>query len=260
MADPRAPVHSPEEDLEMRLTQAARAFVYPPTPDLTRLVSRRMTSARRGGRRRGLVLAGALLALILAGIFAVPPVRAAVMDWIRLGAVRIFLVQPPAPTVPPGTATHVPTPTPLASVLDLSGETSLEKAQAQAGFPIRLPAGMGRPAHVYVQEMGSPVIVLVWMEPAQSGRVKLALFETAADQVIFQKAAPKNIQDTRVNGQPALWMDGPYLLVTGGGETTLSRLVDSGHTLIWTDGGITYRLETALDLAGAVRVAESIGR
>jgi hypothetical protein len=35
------------------------------------------------------------------------------------------------------------------------------------------------------------------------------------------------------------------------------RLID-GHVLIWTDGVTTYRLETALDLEEAVRVAESL--
>ena len=263
MTDPRAPFEPSTEDLEARLTQAARALAYPPTPDLTRVVARRLQPARRGRARGRLLLAGALLALLLVVISAVPPVRAAVLEWIRLGAVRIFLVQPtpvPAPTLLPGTATSSPTATPLASVLDLSGETSLADATAKAGFPVRLPAGMGHPQHVYEQDIISPVIVLVWMDPGQPKRVRLALFETAADNVIFQKAAPKNIVDTQVNGQPALWMDGPYLLVTGNGDETLSRLIDTGHTLVWTAGGITYRLETPLDMPAAIQVAESIGK
>jgi hypothetical protein len=37
----------------------------------------------------------------------------------------------------------------------------------------------------------------------------------------------------------------------------LTRLIE-GHVLIWENGNITYRLETALDLKEAVKVAESL--
>jgi hypothetical protein len=35
------------------------------------------------------------------------------------------------------------------------------------------------------------------------------------------------------------------------------RLID-GHVLIWTDGNLTYRLETDLSLEEALKVAESL--
>jgi hypothetical protein len=35
------------------------------------------------------------------------------------------------------------------------------------------------------------------------------------------------------------------------------RLID-GRVLVWTDGDITYRLETKLDLAEALKIAESL--
>ena len=253
------------DDLEARLSQAARAFAYPPTPDLTRAVTARRVAPRRAPTRLRLALAGALLALLLAVILAVPPVRAAVLAWIRVGAVRIFLVQPtplPAPTALPGTLTPppapTPTPTPLASVLDLSGETSLEAASTLAGFDVRLPAGLGPPDRVFFQDLGGPLVILVWLEPERPGQVRLALFETNTEGVIFQKVTPRKIADTSVNGQPAVWVDGPYMLITGSGDATITRLVYTGHTLVWTTAGRTYRLETALPLEEALKIAEEI--
>jgi hypothetical protein len=54
-----------------------------------------------------------------------------------------------------------------------------------------------------------------------------------------------------------VWAEGPYLLQLSGGDIDLRRLVE-GHVLIWTDGPITYRLETDLTLDEAVRIAESL--
>ncbi len=256
-------------DLEVRLAQAARSFPYPPTPNLSQAVLQRMAAVeaaappRRQPVRRRLALILSILALLLAALLVVQPVRAAVLDWIRLGAVRIFLVRPtplPVPTLPPGTLTPIPnpSPTPLASILDLSGETSLADAQARAGFTIRLPAGDSSPDRVYYQDLGGPVIVLVWLDPAQPAHPWLVLSETAASNVIFQKIQPASVVDTTVSGKPALWVDAPYLLITGSGETNFSRLITASHTLIWTAGPLTFRLETSLDLPEAVRRAESL--
>lgn len=259
----------PEEALENRLHAAARAFSFPPTPDLAPGVMRR-TSIPRPFIRRRLVWVGVLFALALAVIGVVPPVRAAVLDWIRIGAVRIDLIQPtqtPVPTPLPHTPTPVhtltprPSQTPIRSVLDLSGETTLAQAQSTSNFTVRLPAfptGLGPPDHVYYQEIAGPVIVLVWMEPSHPDQVRLTLSETSASSMIFQKITPKSVQDTTVNGQPAVWVDAPYFLLSGSGDTVTRRLVESGHTLIWTDGPMTYRLELDATLDFAREVAQSL--
>jgi hypothetical protein len=259
----------PEEELEARLRAAARAFSFPPTPDLALGLVRRAAAPRPFFRRR-LVWVGVLLALVLAVIGIVPPVRAAVLDWIRMGAVRIYLIQPtqaPAPTplphtpTPARTLTPHPSQTPIRSVLDLSGETTLAQAQSQSNFTLRLPAfpaGLGPPDHVYYQDIAGPVVMLVWIEPDHPDQVRLVLSETSANSIIFQKIVPKSVQDTTVNGQPALWVDAPYLLLSGSGETVTRRLVESGYTLIWTEGPMTYRLELGASLDFARRVAQSL--
>jgi hypothetical protein len=68
------------------------------------------------------------------------------------------------------------------------------------------------------------------------------------------------VEETTVNGRPALWTEGPYLLQfrrDGHTVTEVQRLVE-GHVLIWAEGEITYRLESDLPLEEAVRIAESL--
>ena len=47
------------------------------------------------------------------------------------------------------------------------------------------------------------------------------------------------------------------MLHLSNGNIDLVRLID-GHVLIWTEGNITYRLETSLSLDEALKVAESL--
>lgn len=230
---------------------------------------RRLPRRHPARTRLGLVAVGVLLALFLAVLLLAPQARAAVLDWIRIGAVRIFVGEPtqtPTPTLSPGTTatpepTYPPTATPLSSILDLSGETTLAQAQAASRLSIRLPAyppDLGRPDHVFFQDLGGPVIFLVWMDPAQPQKVRLSLTEALSDMVIFQKIVPNSVEDTTVNAQPAIWLDSPYFLISGNGGGAVTRLVAEGHTLVWTQGKMTYRLETASDLSTAVRIAESL--
>ncbi len=261
-----APGQSEGDDFERKVASIARTLAYPPAPDVRRAVLARL--ARRQKANRRLVWVGALLALALAVIFGVPPVRAAILNWIQIGAVRIFTANPTptaTPTPAPGQTvtpqpTAFPTPTPLASILDLAGETTLSQAQAQ-GFPLLLPAyppDLGKPDHVYVQDFGGPVITLVWMDQSQPGKVRLAISETNISGAIFQKMIPPTVVDTTVNGHPGVWVDAPYMLITGSGDYVMDRLIAQGHTLVWSDGQVTYRIETGDDLATAIKIAESL--
>ena len=262
-------VEPANESLEAQLANIAPHFPYPPTPDLAGSLKRRL--ATEPGRpslqvRRlawGMVAAIGLLVILL----AVPPVRAAILEALRLGAVRIFLTEP-TPTVtptPPSAASPLPpptprpSPTPLASLLDLAGETTLAGAQAQVNFPIRLPAeppDLGPPDRVFRQHVGGTVLVLVWLDPDDPGRIRLSLHHLGSGAIV-EKVQPRVIRETTVHGRPALWTQGPYLLQLRTGEVDLRRLID-GNVLIWTEGEITYRLETDLSLAEAVRMAESL--
>jgi hypothetical protein len=255
-----------EGDFENRLASFARTLSYPSSPDVRMGVARRLAQRPRGGRRR-LALAIALIFVVVV-LFAVPPVRAAILNWIQIGADRIFLVAPtqtPTPTIPPGQTitprpTSLPSPTPLTSILDLAGETTLSQAQAQA-FPPLLPAfppDLGKPDHVYLQDFGGPVVILVWMDKTQPVSVRLAISETNISGDLFQKIVAPTVENTTVNGQPAIWVNAPYMLISGNGSYEMNRLITTGHTLIWSDGQMTFRLETGEDLATAIKIAESL--
>lgn len=267
------------EQLEAGLQVAASAFPYPPTPDIAGVVRRRLEA--RGTRPvrqpQRLAWAIALALLILGGLLAVPDVRAGLLEFLQLGAVRIRLIEP-APTVTPtagptrtgtpspATATPIPTATSLASLLDLAGQTTLAEARSLVDFPIRLPAypaDLGPPDRVFVQDFGAPLVVLVWLDPDDPDQVQLSLHEFGPDSFAAEKspAAEKSqpvvIQTTTVNGEPALWTEGPHLLRLKNGDHELRRLIE-GHVLIWVEEEITYRLETDLPLEEAVRIAESL--
>jgi hypothetical protein len=97
------------------------------------------------------------------------------------------------------------------------------------------------------------------MDDTQPDKVRLSLHQLGPG-TFAMKGEVGTIVETTVNGQRALWTEGPYLLqflVNGRIEERLQRLV-TGHVLIWTDGRITYRLETDLSLNDARRVAESL--
>ncbi len=196
-------------------------------------------------------------ALLLTALLFVPPVQATVQAVIQIGVDHIFRT-PPATTP----TSRTPTPTPLASVLDLAGETTLAQARAQAGFPIRLPAyppDLGPPQRVFLQDLDGAAVVLVWLDPQHPGTVRMSLHELSQGILVY-KTAPPAIQETTVHGQRAIWTDGPYIVqvVVDGQTQDAQRRLITGHVLIWTEGGITYRLETGASLDEAVRIAESL--
>ena len=65
------------------------------------------------------------------------------------------------------------------------------------------------------------------------------------------------LDEIRVRGGRAFWIDAPHRLVvtTSSGTETFSV---RGNVLIWSEGGTTFRLESALGRAAAVALAESI--
>ena len=286
---------SGETRFEARLREMSGGFAYPPTPDVSRRVSGRLQAApalRPVLRRRWVMAAAALLVLALAALLATPPARAALIQFIRVGAIRIFLAAPtPSPTPaatpsspaaapqtpglpagqPPAAGAALPptatpalesvaTPADLVPVTALAGETSLAKAQARLGFPIRLPAypaDLGAPQRVFLQTLGGgEMVILAWMDPGQPERVRLSLHELGPG-AFAEKFEPKILQTTTVGDQPALWTEGPYLLKYKNGDTDIRRLID-GNVLVWTDGDITYRIETDLPLEEARKIAESL--
>lgn len=254
----------PLEQFEEMVIRNAQHLPYPPTPDIASGVAQRLTEQHtrhwRTAPRTRLAWLIALL-LVLAGLLTMPQVRAALLEFIQIGAVRIWLVEPtPTPTLLPSAAPPAPTATPRRSLLPLTGETTLERARQRAPWPIPLPtwpAVLGDPDAVFWQDIGGDAVVLVWLERADPSRVRLSLHLLSNEAVVWKKMQPAVIDETTVRGRTAFWTTGPYLLFIKGKGLDPVRLIE-GHVLIWTDGSVTYRLETDLSLAEAVRIAESV--
>lgn len=255
--------------LESLLEQAVSSFPYPPTPDLAPGVMAQLAPRAAGSAfsRRRLALTAAVVLVVLAGLMAVPQVRAAVLEVLRIGAVRIFLEEPTPPSPPQAavTATSLPQaataapPTATPWTVGLGDETTLVDAAAQVRFAIRLPAypdDAGVPDQVFTSNTDGPVVVLVWLQPDDASRLRFALYEIGPG-AFLGKGQPQTIQETQVNKQRALWLTGRheyYDLTRGSGA---ARIVNS-NVLVWDEDGITYRLETWLDMDEAVRIASSL--
>jgi hypothetical protein len=198
----------------------------------------------------------------LVGLLAVPPVRAAILEFLQIGAVRIWRVAP-TPSPPPVTTPHItprPSPTSMTSVLDLEGATTLDDAKARVPFPLRWPThppDLGPPDHVFVQDLDGVAVILVWMQPNAPDQVRMSLHLLTSD-VIAWKMGVRRVSETTVHGQAAVWAEGPYIISMRTGDWEARRLMP-GRVLIWQAGTITYRLESDLTLEEAVHMAESVG-
>ena len=253
------------EPIESRLQALAKELPYPPTPSVAGAVMSRIRVPEKRPRV-GRQAAWALIVIILlcSGLMLVPPVRAAVLEFIQIGVVRIFPapVESQMPTAEvPLTATPAPTKSSLIPLLEqMGGETTFADAQQEIDFPILLPthpAGLGLPDRVFLQDAGGWMLILVWIEPEQPDQVQMSLHIIEEGSWTIKKFQPTIIEETTVHGLRAIWTEGGYPLILRNGNVEFTRLID-GNVLIWEENKITYRLETDLELGEAIRIAESL--
>jgi hypothetical protein len=253
---------------ESRVRDAARDFPYPPTPDIAGSVRVRLDRQPISPYRRLALAAAVMVVVVLGGLLAVPEVRAAILEALRIGGITIFVGATPTPApeattigtvrTPRPTMTPYVEPTPVVSVLDLPGETTLAEARSRANFDILIPTypdDLGDPDHVFLQDLGGPVVTMVWVDDRGSARLTLQVLD---ERVVGSKYEPGSSRVTTVNGDPAVWLTGAHMLAfyEPAGRDFI-RLIDS-NVLIWEQAGITYRLETDEPLEEAVRIAESL--
>ena len=260
-----------QELFERQILSISKEMEYPRTPAIARSVMRRLrVPERRRSTNKKWAWSLTALVILISSLMLIPPVRAAVVEFIQIGVVRIFRVEPTplAPpqqefpsTMSPVTATPGSTSQPLIPILQrLAGELTLDEAQQTVEYPLRLPSyppDIGPPDHVFVQEADGDMTILVWRDPEQPDEVSMSLHFLPPDSWAVKKMEPALIQETSVNGQRAFWTIGPYPIRYSNGNIDFIRMVD-GRVLIWTEGEITYRLETELSLEEAIRIAESL--
>ena len=259
------------ELFENQLRSIAKGLEYPRTPNIAGRVMRRLrASTRPRFFSRKLAWSLTMILVLFSSLMLIPPVRAAFVEFIQIGIVRIFPRPTESPleaistTTPdsliPRTATPIPSGTLIPSLRRIAGETTLAEAQQSVNYSILLPTyppELGQPDYVFLQDAEGAMTILVWLDPRQPNRVLMSLHFIPEGSWGIEKSEPRFIEQTNVNGQPAIWAVGPYPLRLLNGDLDFTRLID-GNVLIWADGDLTYRLETNQTLQEALRIAESL--
>jgi uncharacterized protein DUF4367 len=257
-----------QELFEKRLISISTGLDYPRTPDIAGSVMTRLRpSTRPRFLSRRLAWSLTVILILFSSLMLIPPARAAIIEFIQIGVVRIFgsPATPPVEETPsivvPATATPGPTLPALIPILEeIAGEMTLEEARLTLDFPILLPsypADLVYPDRIFVQDADGKMAILVWLDPQQPDKVLMSLHFIPRGSWAIDKANPVLIQETSVNGQRAIWAVGPYPLRLHNGDLQFRRLIE-GHVLIWEEENITYRLETDLPLEEALKIAESL--
>lgn len=156
----------------------------------------------------------------------------------------------------------------LGQAVDPSDRAALD---TRAGFPVAMPADplLGPPQSVYVDDARGGQVTLLWptgdtLPPTRQHDVGLLLsqFVGTVGQGFYNKVIGGGtpVEPVTVNGDRGFWISGdPHVFFWEGPDGTVDdprRLV--GDVLIWSDGTVTYRLESALGRDASIRIAESV--
>lgn len=274
MAEDRTDGLAPQAELEVQLRQLGRSLDLPEEPDHATRVRERLTSGapairpvardRRtspAGWMRPLATAAAVLVLAVAVVLSVPATREAVADLFGFDGVRVRSL----PTAAPSPRTTID------ANLDLGEPVTLEQARREVSFSVSVPSvpELGAPDSVYVRdERGLESVSLVYRPragfPAGADDQVGALVSEYAGSAMpyFEKlieAGAPMTQVTVAGRWPGLYFAGPHevLVRTSEGVVHEDRPRLSAPTLVWVQGGVTYRLEAAVDLQRALAVASA---
>ncbi|HEX6332137.1 MAG TPA: hypothetical protein VF129_12770 [Actinomycetota bacterium] len=242
-----------ETALAERLRQLGTDLTFPPTPPLVPAVLERLESprARRpvlpaGRDRRRAVIAvavGLLVALALA--FGARLVLGAAEIRVQPG------VTPSGPPLGPG---------------GLGEPVAVEELEAAVGFELALPPGPP-PDEAYAVRTADDRAgaLLGWRggpdhPPLPGTPWSRVLLQVHSDAETITKTVARfeDVRTVTVRGRPGFWIDVPHDLIVRT-ETRFERYSVGGNVLIWTEGDVTYRLETSLRLRSALALAEGVG-
>jgi hypothetical protein len=232
---------------------------WPSAPALHATVMARATSERPPlvrlplSRPRRIMLIAAATVLLLAGAAVAAKI---VID---LGAV-VVEVTPSAPG-------SLPTP----SIAPTGEPVTLEEAAVLLGREIALPADLGRPDRVWADQVFAEKgkvarVTLAWrarqsLPEISSTRYGAVLMVFEGDANLASKELYEDtgvLQFPSVDGVDYYWTTGTHLLELLTSEGVAYVRVE-GNVLLWRDGPHTMRLETALPMNEALRIAASAG-
>ena len=245
-------------ELELQLLALREDVAWPPTPDLATAVQARVAREPARPTRRAWLparLAPAVVALVLvllafgALLAASPGVRATLRDWLGIGSVRITRVER-LPDISP------------ARQLALGRRATVAQANAHLGSPIATVRALDPPAAIYLGDGPPARVSLVYaarpgLPPGTAG-VGALLDQLQGDATAFIEKFVSGgvpIRRVRVNGARGFFIGGTHAVNLP--DELRPRL--AGNTVVWLRDAVTYRLETKLGQAAALRLARSVG-
>jgi hypothetical protein len=251
-------------ELELELRELR--IEWPETPDLAAAVQERLAAAPAPVRPRrwrldrpAWQLAVAATALIVAVVMAIPPARAAVLDWLGFGSVRITREEP--------------RPSRFGDVLVLGDPVTLEQARREAGIPVLVPEEVGDPdaAYLYEHPTMGPRVDLVYRArpglPTSSNTgagMLITEFRAVATPVIEKSAGGgASVEQLEVGGDTAFFISGAehgFAYVNPDtGDTNFEEQRLAGNTLlVERSDGVLLRIEADISRERAVEIAESV--
>jgi hypothetical protein len=226
------------------------------------------------GRRFSRSLAFALVAVV---------VVAAIAGAIGLGLPGIRIVPAPTGSAAVGSATPAPgasgspvetsaSPTiasPLGASMGLGDPIPVGNAATSVDIPLRLPTarGVGSPATAWLL---AGRLSFVWPASATLPSTRepgvgliISEFRGSVDPGYFQKVVGPDTKITAVSvdGVTGYWISGaPHeiVFVDEHGYAVLDSRRIVGDTLLWARGDVTYRLESGLERASAIALADGL--
>ena len=250
-------------ELERALVSLGGELGFPETPDVSERVLGRLgaaapPAARRGVKRRALVLAFAVLAVALGAAMAVPQARTAILEFFRLRGATVQRVET-LPRVPPASE----------AALDL-GEP-LPGAVTDVKIPeVLIPAALGQPDAAYTSEEPYGLRLTLVYEPragvAESPYtgvgVLVSEFVGGGSRRYVEKLADAGtrVERLQVGAYPAIWLEGGPHVVFFEND---GRVFDdpgrlAGNTLLIERDDVLVRIEGELSRERAVEIAESL--
>jgi hypothetical protein len=245
-------------ELELELRELR--IDWPETPDIAGTVQGRLAAAP--ARRRSWLyrpawqLAVAAVALVIAVVMAIPPARAAVLDWLGFGSVRITREEP--------------RPSRFGEALVLGDPVTLERARR--ALPVVVPDALGEPEAVFLydQPVMGPRVDLMYRGregiPVSSNTgvgVLITEFRAVTTPVIEKSAGGgATVERLEVGGDPAYFISGAphgFAYVNPEGDANFEEQRLAGNTLlVERSDGMLVRIEADISRERAVEIAESL--
>jgi hypothetical protein len=188
-----------------------------------------------------------VVAVVVAVVAFVGPVREAVADWFGIGVVHIVEVD----ELPEG----------------LSDSFDLGEAIPVDSVRMVWPDSLGRPDGAFV---GATELSLVWLPETDLPEVGssgvgglLTRFGGSLEGPVVEKlvGGGSTVVSVTVGDEPGFWIEGePHTFgyLDSQGEIVLGTIRLAGNTLLWEVGGVSHRFESGLPMADAVRLMEGV--